>query len=114
MPVDATLARVHLRVQSAGQSLERAVGFLRTRQVFRGTVDIRQAVQDLVAAQSVLAASGAYPELAAYVGTLVAYYQARVAKAVRPVGAPAIAAEIAASQGNLLAADPILFPNVAH
>lgn len=114
MTTDAALASVHFRIQSAGVAVERAVGELRSRQVFRAVVNLRQATQDLQGALEALRSSGAYPDLQSYVGTLVSFYQKEVGEVLRPMGAPALGSRLAASQGNLLGADPVLFPNVAH
>jgi len=114
LPVDAVLASVHFRVDAAGRSLEHAASFLRSRQVFRAAVEMRQAAQDLSSAQAMVKASGKYPALESYLGNLAAFYHGKVAQSVRPMGASALADEIAAQQGNLLAADPVLTPSSAH
>lgn len=114
MPPDIHLSAVHFRVQMAGQVLEYAVQFFRSRRVFAGVARVREAVSHLQHAESYLRASGQYSELLAYVGKLVAFYNAEIPKVVRPMNAPAVGAEIYANQGNLLAADPVLFPGVAH
>ncbi|MGI0068252.1 MAG: hypothetical protein ACREB9_07585 [Thermoplasmata archaeon] len=114
MPVDTHLAAVHYRVQQAGQALEYAITFLNGRRMFQGIVQIRQAVSHLQHAQSYLLESGQYPDLLAYVGTLVAFYNGEIGKVVRPTNAPAVGAGLYGNQANLLAADPVLFPSVAH
>lgn len=114
MTVDTHLAAVHYRVALAGQSLEFAIAFLNGRRVFRGLEHINAAVSHLQHAVSYLKSSGQYPALLTYVGQLVQFYRGEAAKVMRPANAPAVAAEIYANQGNLLAGDPVLTPASAH
>jgi hypothetical protein len=114
VPTDPRLASVHFQVQQAGQSLELAAAFLGGRRLFRGIEHINAAVGHLARAEATLKASGQYPALAQYVGQLVQFYRTEAAKVMRPMAAPGVGEEIAGNQGNLLAADPVLFPNVAH
>lgn len=114
MPTDPVLAAVHYRVDLAGQALEAAVTTLRSTRMFRGVVEIRQAVAHLTAAHQALQASGKYPTLSVYFATLIAFYQGEVQRLFRPANAGPVADEIAANQGNLLQADPVLFPASAQ
>lgn len=114
MPTDACLAAVHFRVQMAGQALEFAAAFLQGRRVFQGLTQIRQAAAHLQHASAHLKSSGQYPDLARFVDGLVAFYNAEIPKLVRPMSAPAVATEVFNNQANLLLADPVLNPGVAH
>ncbi|MBF6555557.1 MAG: hypothetical protein IVW52_05195 [Acidimicrobiales bacterium] len=114
MPVPDHLAAVHFRVQLAGQSIEHAISLLKSRRVFQGRMHVQQAVGDLQHAASYLKASGQYPALLSYTEALIAFYTGEAARVVRPANAPAVGDALYSAQGNLLQADPVLFPSVAH
>ncbi len=114
MAVDNHLAAVHFRIEMAGQSLEQAIAFLQSRRVFQGLMRLRAAIGDLQHAATYLKDSGKYPELEKYVGALVIFYQGESGKVMRPGSAPKVGDELYAAQGQLAAADPLLFPAAAH
>ena len=97
----------------AGQALEHAIAFLQSRRVFQGLMRLREAIGDLQHAVTYLKKSGKYPELEKYIGALITFYQGELGKVMRPGSAPAVGDELYAAQGQLAAADPILFPTAA-
>ena len=105
--MDPVLASLHFRVQMAGAAIEQAVEFLGKREVIRGRMAVQSAVFNLVAAANSLKASGQHPDRLAYVQQLVQFYTAQMNSVLRPAGAPTVASELAANQGNLLAASTV-------
>jgi hypothetical protein len=107
VPTDPVLASLHFRVEMAGAAAEQAIAFLSQREVLRGRMAVQSVVFNLTAAASRLRASGQYPDQLSYVEKLIQFYAAKMSAVMRPAVGPAIAAELAANQANLLAAAPI-------
>jgi hypothetical protein len=107
MPIGNDDAAIHTRVTMALSNAERAVSFLRGRQVFRGVYEIQQLIQNLSVAQGYATASKNTAE-AQYLGAMINFYRSLIPQLRRPMTAPQVGDAIYDKHGALALADPLL------